>query len=129
MHDISHENRAPFLIILCIFFNNFFCASGFAIGTKSATSTTTSSSSFFFPFFAFFDGFFSGQSYCFQLGKRSRKAHTRAPSTASASTLSIETSPASSSSPTSFSFLFSFFSDLSFAIVVDYVFGLWCGFW
>ncbi len=55
VRETIREACVPFLIILCTFFNSFFCANGFAMGDKSARSTMTSS--FSLSFFAFFDGY------------------------------------------------------------------------
>lgn len=40
------QDRAPFLIVLCSFFSNFFCARGCAMGERSSRGMVISSFSF-----------------------------------------------------------------------------------
>lgn len=42
----EEQDRAPFLIVLCSFFSNFFCARGCAMGERSSRGMVISSFSF-----------------------------------------------------------------------------------
>lgn len=42
-HRHAYASHAPFFIVLCSFFNSFFCASGCAIGDRSSTGVRISS--------------------------------------------------------------------------------------